>query len=194
MRHVPIAIDRVTMKPAPDMIAHSARSHFAQREQGHFEGVLTGLAFRIACVESHQEIERHWSRKFWGVTEAAFLWVVAAVNLLVSGIQDSCVDFPLRSCRRLRFAQGRNNLATLFNNLVVILLPSRRDSFKHVFESRLTVPLLWWKISSSDKWLQVWCQPDTHRPSATARGRLDKGHVNAVNIRPLFPVYFDVHK
>ena len=37
MRHVPVAIDRITVKPASDMIMHSARSHFAQREHSHFK-------------------------------------------------------------------------------------------------------------------------------------------------------------
>ena len=86
MRHVPITIDRVAMKTATEMIVHPAGSHFAQREQRHFEGMFSGFALRIARIKSGEEIERHWSRKLWSVTEAAFLRVVTTVNLLVSGI------------------------------------------------------------------------------------------------------------
>src|SRR2546430_12240650 len=66
----------------------------------------------------------------------------------------------------MRFTKCRNDLAALFDNFVVILLPSRRDSFEHGFESGLTVSVLWWEIGSSNKWLQVRRQPDTHRPAA----------------------------
>src|SRR4029077_16167966 len=76
MRNVPIAVDRITGKPASDMIMHSASSHFAQREQRHFEGMLTRFALRIARIKPRQEIEGHWSRKLWSVTEAGFLRVV----------------------------------------------------------------------------------------------------------------------
>ena len=48
--------------------------------------MLTGFALRIARMKPRQEIEGHWSRKLWSVTEAAFLRVVTTVDLPVSGI------------------------------------------------------------------------------------------------------------
>ena len=42
MRHVPEGIDRVAMKPAAEMIVHSARRHFAQRDQA--------IAKRCRCL------------------------------------------------------------------------------------------------------------------------------------------------
>jgi hypothetical protein len=74
------------MKPAADVIVHSASSHFAQREQRHVEGVLAVIALGIACVESRKEIERDWPRKFRRIAETAFLRIVTAVELLVGGI------------------------------------------------------------------------------------------------------------
>jgi hypothetical protein len=52
----------------------------------------------------------------------------------------------------LRFTQRVNDLAALLNDLVVVFLPSRPDSFEHRFESRLTVSLVRGKIGSTDKW------------------------------------------
>ena len=40
MRDVPVAIDRVTMEPASDVVVHAAGSHFAQSEQRHLERVF----------------------------------------------------------------------------------------------------------------------------------------------------------
>src|SRR4030095_10533877 len=93
MRHVPVAIHRVTMKSAPDMIVHSARSHFAQRKQSHLEGMLAGFAFWITRVTPYSEIECHRSGEFWGIAEPTFLRVVTTVDLPVSRLQDRCIDF-----------------------------------------------------------------------------------------------------
>src|SRR5437016_9692424 len=40
MRYMPVTIDRVTMKSAAEMIVHSARRHFTEREQIHLQCVL----------------------------------------------------------------------------------------------------------------------------------------------------------
>ena len=86
VRHVPVTIDRVTMKTAADVIMHSARCHFAQRKQSHLERLFAGIALRIARVKSRQEIECNWPWKFWRITKPAFLWVITAVNLPVGGL------------------------------------------------------------------------------------------------------------
>src|SRR5882724_2793660 len=86
VRHVPVTIDRVTMKTAADMIVHSTRRHFAQRKQSHLERLFAGVALRISRVKSRQEIECNWPWKFWRVTKPAFLWVITAVNLPVGGL------------------------------------------------------------------------------------------------------------
>src|SRR5882724_7099923 len=86
VRHVPVTIDRVTMKTAADVIMHSPRGHFAQRKQSHLERLFAGVALWIPRVKSRQEIERNWSWKFWRITKPAFLWVITAVNLPVGGL------------------------------------------------------------------------------------------------------------
>jgi hypothetical protein len=86
MRHVPVAIDRVTMEPTADMIVHSACGHFAQREQSHLQRVFAGFTLGSARVESRQEVERRRSRKLRGISKTAFLRVVTTVKLPVSSI------------------------------------------------------------------------------------------------------------
>ena len=86
VRHVPVTINRVTMKPAADVIVHSARSHFAQCEQRHVESVFAGIRFGIACVESREEIERDRPRKFRRIAETAFLRIITAIDLTVGSI------------------------------------------------------------------------------------------------------------
>src|SRR5438552_347371 len=147
----------------------------------------------ITRVEPCEEIERDRSRKFWRVTESAFFRVVAAIKLLVSGLQDPSVDFAF-SGSRLRFPQSLNYLAALLNNLVMFLFPGSRDSFEHLLEPGLTISVFWRKISSADKRFQIGHQPDAHWPAAPAGGCLDKRHVNPVNIGAFFPVHLNVHE
>src|SRR5262249_3582387 len=98
MRYVPVTIDGITMKSAADMVMHTPCGHFAQREQSHFQRVFAVITFGIARGKAREEVESHWARKFRGITEAAFLWVVAAVELLIGGIQNCDIYFVLGWC------------------------------------------------------------------------------------------------
>src|SRR5204863_511380 len=94
VRHVPVTINRVTVKSAANVIVHSACSHFAEREQRHIESVFAGIALGIARVESREEIERDWPRKFRCSTESTFLRVITAIDLMIAATSscanDSC--------------------------------------------------------------------------------------------------------
>ena len=152
------------------------------------------IAIGVTCVEPREKIERDRTRKFRGVTKPTLLWVVTAIKLLESGLQDRRVGFTFKRCSFLRFPQHRSDLAALLDNLIVIFLPGGRDFFEHFLEARLTISVFRRKISSAHKRFQIWRQPDAHWPAATAGRCLHEGHVNAINIGPLFPVHLYVHK
>src|SRR6266550_195385 len=86
MRHVPVTINRVTMKTAADMVVHTAGRHFAQGKEVHLQCVFAGVAFRISRVKSGKKIERHWARKFRRIAETSLLGIVTARNLLIRGV------------------------------------------------------------------------------------------------------------
>ncbi len=56
------------------------------------------------------------------------------------------------------------------------------------------MPVFRREISSPDKRFQLGRQPNTHRPAATAGRRLDKRHVNSIDVRTLFAIDLNVHK
>src|SRR2546430_1332113 len=88
------------MKSAADMIVHSAGGHFAQREQIHFERVLTVLALRISSVKACDKIQRNRPRKFRGDAKAAFARIKAAIKLLVSVLENFDVhEIAIHDCR-----------------------------------------------------------------------------------------------
>jgi hypothetical protein len=43
MRHVPVAIDRITVEAAAQMVVHATRRHFAEREEIHLERMSAAL-------------------------------------------------------------------------------------------------------------------------------------------------------
>src|SRR5438874_10891903 len=57
----------------------------------------------------------------------------------------------------------------------------------------MSIPILRRKISAAYEWFQIWSQPHAHRPATVAGGRLNKGHVNTVNIRTLLPIHLNVY-
>src|ERR1700736_2254124 len=76
----------------------------------------------------------------------------------------------------------------------MVLFPSGRDAFENFCKTRLTVSILRRKISSADEGLQIGREPDTHRPTAAARRRLNEDHINAIDVGPFFAIDFDVHE
>src|SRR5436190_23579884 len=82
----------------------------------------------------------------------------------------------------------------MFDDLLVVLFPSRRNPFEHFFKAGLTISIFGWKIGSANERFQVRGQPDAHWPAATAGGRLDESHINTINIGTFFPIDFDIHK
>src|SRR5207245_8063056 len=152
---------------AAEMIVHSTRSHFAQRDQIHFERVLPRFALGIARVKPRQKIQRDRARKFWGGAEAAFLVVERARQLFVGGLKKLIVDLSsgFRLCV-LRFAKGLQEFGALVGNFCVVLFPSGRDSLQYFLKPRLAVSIYRRKISSANKRFQIRREPDTHRPTS----------------------------
>ena len=194
MRHMPESIDRVTVKPAAQMIVHSTRCHFAEREKIHLERMLAARRFGRARINAEEKIERHRSRKFWRATESAFVRIVAPRDLLIGRVESRRVERRCVATTRFRLRQRGNDLRPLLRDLFVILFPSSRDPFEHFAERRLPVSILRRKIGSANERFQFWRQPNTHRPTAAAGRGLDEGHVNAIDIRPLLAIDFDVYE
>ena len=114
------------MKPAAEMIVHSARGHFAQREQIHFERVPCVLAFGLARVKAREKIQRDGPRKFRCRAETAFARIKTAIELLIRFLENVFVDLCGRiGCGRLRFAQCFDDLRSAPGNFLMVLPPSR---------------------------------------------------------------------
>ena len=121
--------------------------------------------------------------------------IVAARDLLISRIQGRGAKLRgLCLAPRRGLRQRRDDFRPLLANFFVTLFPGRRDAFEHLGESRLSVSIFRREISSAHERFQLGREPDAHRPAATAGRGLDERHVDAVHVRPLLAIDFDVHE
>ena len=83
VRHAPVAVDRVAVKAAADVIAHAAERHRAQRVGRHQQRRLRpSPASRATCVLAEEEQQLGRTRKFRRVAEAAVAPIERALELL----------------------------------------------------------------------------------------------------------------
>ena len=68
------------------------------------------------------------------------------------------------------------------------------DRLQHTWEGRQPSPVLRWKVRPAVKRPALRRQEHRHRPTSVAGHCLHRRHVDRIDIRPLFPVYLDVHK
>ena len=179
------------MKPAAEMIVHSARGHFAQSEKRHLQRALSFLRFRRRAVNAVEKFQRHRARKFRRGAEAAELLVEVRSQLRVTLRTRDVVRFVGSIRWRDRGLQLAQNLLRAFDNARAIRLPRSGDFVEHTFESGPAVRVLRRKISSAHERLQLRREPDVHGPAAAPGHALHESHVDAVEIWPLFAIDFD---
>ena len=91
-------------------------------------------------------------------------------------------------------AEPVENPVRRVQHFLALLAPRARKLLQHVHESRSAPPRFGWKVRAAEKWLQVGREPHAHRPAARARRRLHERHVDAIDVRPLFPIDLDRHE
>src|SRR2546422_2282314 len=117
------------MKTAAEMIMHSTRRHFAEGEENHLECVLARLGIaRLSSVGAEKKIQRYRTREFRRASEAAFMGIVGASELLIGYAESFYIELPCSAGRTaFRLLQSRHDLPTLLDDFFVVLLPRRRD-------------------------------------------------------------------
>ena len=128
------------------------------------------------------------------------------LKIVIALLKSLLGDFEQRGNRRqpsqtfalaaaqTRLLQPDNHLIRSLENFRPLLRPVPRDRAEHRHKSSAALPIIWRKISSAKKRLTLRRQPHAHRPAAVTRSLLHIGHVNSVEVRPFFPIYFDRHK
>src|SRR5689334_23264213 len=178
MRNEPLPVDRVAVKPAAQVIVHSAGCHCFQGVRHHLERFLiTG-----SSILAQQVIEYNRAWKLGRGTEAAKLAVERAAQRIVAGMKKFPTEFARFGRRGDIVQQLLSNAITRRNNLVVAFPPGARNVGQYVGKTRAAVARIRRKVSAAEEWLAIGRQPYRHGPTPAARTRLNEQHVDAIDI------------
>ncbi len=131
MRHAPLGVDRVAVKPSTDVIAHAAERHRAKRFRRHEQRRLRAAASDPPSrVLAQQEQELRGTRKLRGLAEPAVAGVERHLELLDGDVERLRVRDrrfgPRRAARRRHQLQPIEQLAGRVVHARSILFPHSR--------------------------------------------------------------------
>ena len=114
---------------------------------------------------------------------------------LLNGLRESIRlgDGPCRG-RLFDRPQLRGHRFRRLGDLVALGVPDARNFLQDVDETRPAPPRRRREIRAAVERLQLGREPHAHRPTAGAGGRLHEGHVDAIDVRPLFAIDLDRHE
>ena len=107
-------------------------------------------------------------------------------------MQDVNIQLTRRRHRSQRLLEMVTQLPAALEHVPATVLPGFGNSSEHVVKGRHVVARLGRKVRAAVEGRAIRCQEDRHRPTARASHGLDRLHVDAVQVRPLFTIDFDV--
>ena len=187
MRHEPFGVGRVAGVAAAEMIVDAARVHrLEHRAQSLAEG-------RIAAAE-HLVPEKAEDRRigeFGRAAEAAMDGIDRAQKRVADAGQIGRRHArPGAQFRQLRQMVGENEAAAL--HVVAAGAPGGIDGFEHLPERGAAPARLGRPIGAPEHRLAIGRQEHGQRPAALLAERMERGHVDVVDVRPLLAIDFNV--
>ena len=196
MRHAPLGVDRVAVKPAADVIAHAAERHRPQRLGRHQQRRLRAAAAgRAPGVLAQQQQQLRGTRKLRRLAEAAVPGVERQLELFDGDVERLRVrDRALLARASPRAGDELQPIEQLAGGMLdagAVLLPHTRELAEQIEEARLAPPRRRRKVGAAVERLQVRRQEHRHRPAAGSGRRLHERHVDAIDVGPLLAIDLD---
>ena len=194
VRHAPVAVDRIAMEAAADVIAHAAERHRAQRRAAPCRAPrrrrcararAAGTAARSAAGTSARRQNRRGARSKTAGT---------AASVCVSASSPGTSRAPSWP-RAIAAAQPLDDLCRRLHDLARARRARRARSRASTSTKPGPAPLRRGReVGAAVERLQLGRQPHAHRPAAGSGGRLHERHVDAIDVGPLFAIDFDRHE
>ena len=183
----PVGIGRVPVEPSTQLIVDAASCHPVEGQLHHFEyGGVFG-----AEVLTKQELQGHRLREL-GLQSEPTVRVVKLLAQLTHRIGHDDVSQWLDAGRAPgHLPHVRDQLRRGVGDVPSAITVYVRHRGQHAGERWQAAPFVGWEVGASIERLAVRREEDGHRPSALARHRLDRRHVDRVDVRALFPVHLD---
>ena len=181
MRHAPLAIDRIAVKPSAQVIVDAAGAHLRERLDRHVER----LALAEPRVVTEQEGKHRRPRELRLQAEAAVLPVVALAEAVEARLQDRRIESDARACRRRGPSQDLGDLPPRPPDPLRVGTPEVAGAPDQVPEP------IGRNVRPAEKRRQLRRQQERHRPAAAPRHGLERGHVDPVQVGALLTVDLD---
>ena len=188
-------IDRVAMEASAELIVDAPGLHRPQRFEGHPQGLPSRVRIGGGGMHVEEESQRAGFWKFRWSAEAAMPWIK---------LSGDCGECPVSEyrfggrCRRLgnqgERPQRGGRLASCGEQLLPVGGPGVDNLPENRPEPWPARPVFRREIGPASQGLTVWRQPDAERPAAASRRRLDKRHVDLIDVRSLVAVHLDADK
>ena len=187
MGHEPAGVGGVPVEAPAQLIADPAVGHLVERELDRRGGpFVAGRHPPEQVLECHRlgELRRAAPRTVAGIE--------LGIEGPVDGFEEVAVDGDLAArCDARLLDERRDQPLPGGQHVTALGRPRLRHALEDLPERRHPVPRLVGVVGPAVERLSVRCQEHRHRPATAAGHRLDRRHVDRVEIRALLPVHLD---
>jgi hypothetical protein len=187
VRDQPAIIDRVTVKTAHQVVPHPAGRHPPEGVHGH----LAGPGRTRAGVVSHQELERRGLGELGRLPEASVPGVVAPSQRLGGPLHRGGFRGASVLGHTRRGPHGVDQSCRGLAHLPRTIAIRRRGRLQHLAEGGHPVTRLRREVGASIERLALRREEDGQRPASGPGERLDRAHVDLVDVGPFLAI--DLH-
>jgi len=185
--HEPLAVDRVAVEAAPELIVDAAASHPGERVAHHLERA------RVPGAPPHPEhrLPGHRLGELRRLTEAAVALVELGRDPQVGSRQDLGAERALRLAQPLRLPHRFQELAAGLEHLAPPAVVGLRDGLEHARERGHAVTVDRREVGASVERHPLRGEEHGHGPAAAPGHRLHGLHVDLVHVGPLLAIHLD---
>ena len=187
MGRQPLVVGGIARHAAAQMVIDAAVADICQGCQNRVAGGVVIIA-EIAFPEKGKDGRL---RKLGGAPQAAVL--------RVNGLDQGCrmlVDlgggYLLGACRRFCLPQSRRDRIGVLVDFLWLFIPDAGYFGKHIAETGPAKFGFGWKIGAAPKWQRFRGEKHGEWPAPLLAQAMERCHIDAVDVRPLFAVDLDV--
>ena len=182
-----MSVGRIAMEPAAELIVDAAVGHGVERSSSDRQRAC----ITRRKVAAKQELDGHRLRELGRAAPAAIRRVESGLDRRGRGLEQAVRRVVASDFEMGLLHQSLDQSPASRLDLDALLAPGAFYAFEDLPERWHAVPRLVREVGPAVERAAVGRQEDGHRPAAAAGHRLDRRHVDLVEVRPLLAIDLD---